>query len=113
MIHNTILQLALKLPGGNEIIQPQELTDKGFVNLASFISPILNIIFYVSVFLAFYWLIWGAFQYMLSSGKKEELAKARLRITWAIIGLIIVFLAYFIARFGAEIFTPPQKGVPF
>lgn len=107
------IQLALKLPGGNEIPQPKELTDKGFVDLASFISPLLNIVFYIAVFLAFYFLVWGAFQYILASGHKEELAKARARITWALVGLLIVFLAYFIAKFGAEIFPPTQGGLPF
>lgn len=104
--------LSLKLPGGNEILQPKELTDKGFGDLASLLTPILNIAFYVAAFATFYFLVWGAFQYMLAQGKKEDLAKARGRITWAIIGLMVVFLSYFIAKFWAEIFTP-KGGVPF
>lgn len=105
-------KLALKLPGGNEIPQPKELTDKGFVDLASFISPLLNIAFYVATFLAFYLLVWGGFQYIMAQGKKEELAKARARITWALIGLIVVLLAYLIAKYVGEILTP-TTGVPF
>lgn len=106
-------KFALKLPGGNEIPQPKELTDKGFVNLASLISPLLNIIFYIAAFLAFYYLIWGAFQYLMAQGKKEDLAKARSKITWALVGLMVVFLAYFIAKFGAEIFPAKIGGSPF
>lgn len=112
MIHNTILQLALTLPGGNIVTGPDELKQKGFVDLASFISPLLNIVFYIAAFLAFYYLVWGAFQYILAGGKKEELAKARQRISWALVGLIVVFLAYFIAKYGAEIF-PFKGGSPF
>lgn len=107
------MKLALKLPGGNEIPQPKELVDKGFVDLASFISPLLNIAFYVVMLFAFAWLVWGAFSYITAQGKKEELAKARARITWALIGLVIVFLAYFVAKFAGEIFPPTTGGLPF
>ncbi len=104
--------LALKLPGGNEIPLPKELTDKGLLDVASVISGLLNIAFYIAIFMAFYWVIWAAFQYILASGKKEDLAKARSRITWALIGLAVVFAAYLIATYASEIF-PSQTGVPF
>lgn len=106
-------KIALTLPGGNEIPQPKELTDKGFTNLASFISSILNIIFYIAVFLAFYFLVWGAFAYLMAQGKKEDLAKARARISWAMVGLLVVFAAFLIAKFGSEIFKPTKGGLPF
>lgn len=115
MIHNTIQQLAIKLPGGNEVKGPSELTSspRSFTDLSSFISPLLNIIFFIAVFWAFYYLVWGAFQYIVAGGKKEELAKARSRITWALIGLIIIFLAFFVAKFVSEIFPPGKGGLPF
>lgn len=114
MIHNTVVQLALTLPGaGNTIPQPSELTAKGFVNLASLLSPLLNIVFYVAVFFAFYFLVWGAFQYILAQGKKEELAKAKARITWALIGLIVIFLSFILTKFASEIFRPDIGGLPF
>ncbi|MBI4035691.1 hypothetical protein HY383_01955 [Candidatus Daviesbacteria bacterium] len=113
MIHNTVVKIALKLPGGNEVPQPPELTNLGFNNLASLISGLLNIVFYLAVFFAFYWLVWGAFQYILAQGKKEELGKAKARITWALIGLIVILLAFIITKFAAEIFPPSKGGLPF
>lgn len=104
-------ELALKLPGGNTVTGPDQLKTE-FINLASILSPILNIAFYIAIFLAFYWLVWGAWAYLFSSGKKEELAKARARISWALIGLIVIFAAYFIAKYASEFF-PPKGGVPF
>lgn len=103
--------LTLKLPGpeGGTIDNPAA----GFPDLASFISPLLTVIFYIAAFLAFYWLIWGAYQYIMSQGNKENLAKARAKITWALVGLMVVFMAYFIAKFGSEIFKPEIGGVPF
>lgn len=82
-------------------------------NLGAFISGLLNIALYLAAFLAFYWLVWGAFQYILAKGDKEGLAKARARITWALIGLIVVFMAYLIATFAGEIFPATRGGLPF
>lgn len=112
-MHNTISQLALTLPGTKNIIpSPVDNTDVKITDLAGFISSLLNILFYIAAFLAFYFLIWGAFSYIVAQGKKEELAKAKARITWALIGLIVVFLSYSIAKFASEIFTP-KGGLPF
>lgn len=85
-----------------------------FNTLGDVISGFLNIIFYIAVFAAFYYLIWGAFNYIMAQGKKEDLAKARDKITWALVGLIIVILAYFMARFISEILKTNTKGyIPF
>ena len=83
--------------------------------LGALISGFLNISLYLATFMAFYWLVWGAFQYILASGKKEELAKARSKITWALIGLVVIFSAFFIAKFAGEIFKDilPKGGLPF
>ena len=105
------MKIALTLPGTSPVPAPSGLKPE-FTDLGSFLTPILNIAFYIAVFLAFYFLVWGAFQYMMAQGKKEDLAKARARITWAIIGLMVVFLAYFIAKFGSEILKT-QGGLPF
>lgn len=100
----------------NEFFKPGFGTEinTNFTNLGSFINQLLPIIFYLSAFLAFFWLIWGAFQYIVAGGDKENLAKARSRITWAIIGLILVLLAFLVAQFAEQIVTPkPGKGSPF
>lgn len=106
------MKLALELPGGN-IIPPPFGLKSDFKDLASFLSPLINIIFYIAVFLAFYFLIWGAFAYLMAQGKKEELAKARARISWALVGLIVISLAFVIAKYASEIFPPTKGGLPF
>lgn len=80
--------------------------------LGDVLTGILNIVFYAAAFVAFYYILWGTFAYITAQGKKEDLAKARARITWAIIGLILVFLAFIIAKFIAEVFKP-KGGLPF
>lgn len=109
MMHNTIQKLALGLPGGNTVTSHSSLKPQ-FVNLASFITPLLNVIFYIAGFFAFYWLIWGSFQYLMARGEKEGLAKARARITWALIGLLFIFMSFFIAKYASEVFPPLQIG---
>ncbi len=105
-------KLALTLPGTGNIID-SPVKDK-FFDLGGIVSGLLNIAFYIAVFVALYYLIWGAFSYILAQGKKEDLAKARDRITWALIGLMVVLLSYFIARFVTEILGPNIKGgIPF
>ena len=81
-------------------------------NLGAVLSGFLNIALYIAAFMAFYWLVWSAFQYIFAQGRKEQLERARERIRWTIIGLIVIFAAYFIARYAFEIFTP-KGGTPF
>jgi len=40
--------------------------------------------------------VWGAVQMILSGGDKEAIAKARARITWAIVGVALMALSYLI-----------------
>lgn len=40
--------------------------------------------------------VWGAVQIILSQGDKEAIAKARSKITWAIIGIFLLSLSYVI-----------------
>lgn len=100
-------------PNGCASPIPRAAGATNLTNLGDVLSGLLNITLYIAVFLAFYYLVWGIFAYIMASGKKEELGKARARITWALIGLIIVFLSYFIARFVSEAFPPTRGGLPF
>ncbi len=42
--------------------------------------------------------VWGAVAMILSGGDKEAVAKARARITWAIIGIFLLSLSFFIMQ---------------
>lgn len=107
-------KLALKLPFFDQIENPKDLVFSGdLANLGAILTGLLGIAFYIAGFFAFYWLIWGAFQYILASGNKEDLAKARARITWALVGLVVIFSAYLVAKFAWEIFPPIRGGLPF
>ncbi len=103
---------ALSLPGTQTQINGPEGLKGEFVNLSSIISKLLEVAFFIGVFMCFIWLVWGAFQFLVARSNKEELARARGRMIWAIVGMIIILLAYTVSRYIGEIFTP-KGGVPF
>lgn len=47
--------------------------------------------------------VWGAVQIILSQGDKEAIAKARGKITWAIVGVVLLSLSYLIFSLLQEI----------
>lgn len=76
----------------------------GCGELGTVVSEFLVIIYFIATFLTFFWLIWGAVEYIVAAGDKEKLGRARNRIIWAIVGLFVVFGAFLVAQFGAQIF---------
>lgn len=51
----------------------------------------INIFLTVSGFFMLLYLLWGAFDWIVSSGEKEKITKAQNKITNAIIGMILIF----------------------
>ena len=68
------------------------------------ISSVLSEGLIVAGFLMFVWAIIGAFQYILAGGNKENLAKARERITWAIVGFLLVIVSFAISSYIQGVF---------
>lgn len=63
----------------------------------SFILPLVGII-------GFLFFLWSGFQYLMSKGDPKALAAAQARLTYAIIGLIIIFLAFALTSFFTGLF---------
>ncbi len=74
-------------------------------NLGNLISSGLTFIFVIATIIALGWLIYGAFKWIVSGGDKTAVEEARNHITAAIVGLVIVFLAYFILSMVIYFFT--------
>lgn len=98
-------------PAGEGV--PRTPDAQNFPDLASVISPLLAIAIFIAAFLTFYYLIWGAWAYIFAAGDKENLAKARERIKWALIGLLFTIMAYTTASYAGQIFPPGTGGLPF
>lgn len=85
-------------PGTNAFIKPADI-----------ISAILPYILVISGIVLFVFLIMGGFELLTSAGNPETTKKAQGKITSAIIGFLLVFLAYWLAQileviFGIQIF---------
>lgn len=55
-------------------------------------------------------IVWSGVQWASSGGDKGKLEAARRRLTWAIVGLIIVLLAFFIVGIFGYFFNVPIFG---
>lgn len=64
------------------------------LNVQSIVSNLINLILIVALVVFLFLLLLGGIQWITSGGDKESLAKARGKITSALVGLIIVFSAW-------------------
>lgn len=95
---------ALAAPSIEEVIgtiEPPPPTKD--LTLTTFLSNVVTIIFIVGGLLVFFMIIFAAFQWITSGGEKEAISKARGRITWAIIGMVVLALSFVIVRVLGEI----------
>lgn len=72
--------------------------DVGFQSLSDFIANALVLVFTIGAFLVLIMLIVGAYEWITSGGDKEAVAKARNRIINALIGLLILAIAFALVR---------------
>lgn len=68
------------------------------------IGGIITLAFVVAIVIALAFLIFGGIKWIISGGDKAGVEGARNTIVAAIVGLIVVFLSYFILNFVLSIF---------
>ncbi len=95
------MKIAQILPSNPEAYTPEtiRIVIANVIQLATTIAGGIAIIF----------LIWAGFQYFTAYGNEEKANKAKITITWAIVGLIIIILAKIIVR---EIWGLATRGEP-
>lgn len=87
----------LNLPGNLTINGPLNAT-KNFTNLASLVNNSLTYLFAIAGILLLLYLIWGGFDYLTSMGDPKKAEGANKKISSAIIGIIIIFISYWIVQ---------------
>jgi len=94
------MKLAADIPGTfGTIGRPAELgnvPDGGARGISFILDNVIGIFFAAGTIAFVLMFIWGAVQMILSGGDKEAVAKARAKITWAIIGVTLMALSYVI-----------------
>ncbi len=96
--------LALTLPGGAAIAPPKNVPNGGLDYLGKVLSNGLTMFMTVGIILCLIFIVWSGVQWATSSGDKNKLASARGRITWAIVGLVIILLVFFILNVVGKLF---------
>ena len=85
----------LALTIGNTVVKtPTKLPQPG--NETKIISGAITIFMTAGIIASLISVIWAGIQWTSSSGDKQKLASARARLTWGIIGLVIILLAFFV-----------------
>lgn len=85
--------------------QFNELCNLDATKFPKFLGQIIVFFFIVAIIFALGYLIWGGIKWITSGGDKTSVETARNHIVAAIIGLIIVFLSYFILNLIVFFFT--------
>lgn len=57
-----------------------------------------NLLFLVGVVITLALIIYSGIQWILSNGEKEKIASARARITYSIIGLVVIITAFIVVK---------------
>ncbi len=77
--------------------QPAGISAKDPTNtLSTVLTNAITIIFVLGAIAVVFFVIWGAFNWIISGGDKEKVASARKTITNALIGLALLALAFLI-----------------
>jgi len=91
-------ELALTI-SGNTVNVPNGVPDlSSGISLDQIVGVIFGVLFFVAILLTIVYLIWGGIDYITSTGDKNKIHAAKDKIIYAIIGLIVVILSFFIIR---------------
>lgn len=77
--------------------------DQGYKEIGPFVKNLMTIAFVVALIVVLVMLIIGAFEWIVSGGDKEAIAKARNRIINALVGLAVLAIAFALTQLGAQI----------
>lgn len=101
-------RIAFSVPGANGTPIPISPVDGMPHGGAELLSPIIQWVvaglLVLVTLAALFFLIWGGISWIMSGGEEEKIAEARSKIVYAILGLIIAFLSFFIVNSVGQAF---------
>jgi uncharacterized membrane protein len=62
------------------------------------VNNLINAALVFSGIVALVLIVWGGAQYIMSRGDQTKVDSAKKTITWAVVGLILIFLSFFIVN---------------
>lgn len=91
-------ELALSV-GNTHINVPGQINAIGNLSLSSVIQFAVSVLLFAAIVLSLIFLILGGLKWILSQGDKKNLEEAKKTVTYAIVGLLLVLLSFFIINF--------------
>lgn len=73
-------------------------------NVGQVVGAFVELIFVLAILAALLYLVWGGFKWLTSGGDKSAVGAAREHIVAALVGLVIIFLSYFILTIVLNLF---------
>lgn len=88
-----------------QIIPPPPVSaiGSGAAGISQFLSRIIELIYIVAGIIFVFMVILSAIQWIISGGDKEAVSKARARLTYAIIGIVLLALAFVFIKLIGQI----------
>ena len=95
--------LALSI-NGTQINPPNSLPQPGQGMPEKVIGNALDIFIITGIVVCVIMITWAGIQWSTSGGDKQKLAAARAKLTWAIIGVVVMLLAFGIVNIFSSLF---------
>lgn len=99
--------LALTIPGLSATASPitvQSPNGVGTYSISYLLSTGLTIFIIFAIILTLFFLIYGGIDMISSGGDKQKVVNARHKLTFAVVGLIVVLLSFFIVNLVGGVF---------
>lgn len=102
--------LSLSLPNPNPERPPLEINPVGGMprggtnTLSGMLQVAVELLFIFAIIFALFMLIYSGWLWMTSAGDKQKIQQTKQRIVYAIIGLILTFLAFMIINLMSNFF---------
>jgi hypothetical protein len=91
-------------PALGPTLQSYQRSEGGSAFFSAILPRAVALAFVIGALIFFFMLVWGAITWISSGGDKEKLASARGRITSAVVGLVLLFVALAIIQFIEKFF---------
>lgn len=94
-------------------LQKEVGLDPQLNTLGGIINKVIPILFTLAGLILLLYLLWGGFSLMLSKGDPKAMETAKGKITNAVIGFVIIFVAFWLVQLLGIVFGVKQFGKIF
>ncbi len=94
------------IPGYDGLVKDKALLsmNQGKPKLGDIVTDIIPHLFVFAGILMMLMVLWGGIHLMIAGGDPEGIKEGRAKITWGLVGFLVVFASYFIVQIVSAIF---------